>query len=206
MLPHTLFHPVVTFILVNLLAVTLRSDLAAELGPSALYLLVRIQLQFRLRGIVAIVVHTPLAFVVAFLFVHVLPSSRHVHHAAVLPKLAMHQFFGIAADRCGCETFTDIVYILELVLVNAIVLVNGASPRHRSYPATCCRVGALYQIVVAVRKISRHMFFLQVRSKLTPEIIISTLVLISTRSLYATNEDYKFMTTIRTKFLSYLDS
>lgn len=145
MLPFTLFHPVVAFSLVNLLAAALWSDPATILGPSAFYLLIRIQ--FRLRGIIeAFVVHVPLmAPVVAFLLVYILSSPRHIHHAAVSPKLALHQFFRIAAvivigDRRGRETVANFVYILESVLVDAILLVNAASPWYRSYLTSCCRV------------------------------------------------------------------
>jgi len=169
---HSLFLPVVTFILVNLLTVALRSDPAAVFGPSAFYLLIRIQ--FRLREITELVVHVHLmAPVITFLLMYVLSPPWHVYHAAVSPKLALHQFFGIATiidDRHGRETVADIVYTLESIFIDAILLVNAASPRHRSYPASCCRIRAFYQVIAAV--ISRHMFFLQVRSKLTPEIII----------------------------------
>lgn len=143
MLPYALFHPIITSILVNLLAVTFRSDPAAVLEPPAFHLLVRIQ--YRLRGITEVVVHIPLmmASVVAFLFVYVPPSPRHVHHAAVSPKLALHQLLGVAAiisDRRGRETVADIVHTLEPILVDAILLVDAASPRHRPYPASSSSV------------------------------------------------------------------
>lgn len=176
MLPYALFHPIITFILVNLFAAAFRPDPAAVLEPSAFHLLVRIQLRLiSLRGITEVVVHIPLmmASVVAFLFVYVLPSPRHVHHAAVSPKLALHQLAGIAAvisDRGGRETVADIVHTLEPILVDAILLVDAASPRHRPYPASNSRVWALYQVIVAVVKIGRHMFLLQVRAKLAPKL------------------------------------
>lgn len=175
MLPHALFHPIVTFILVNLLAAAFWLDPAAILEPSAFHLLVRIQ--YRLRGVIEVVIHVSLmASIVAFLFVYVLPSSRHVYHAAELPKLARHQFFGIAdiSDRRGREIVADIAHTLEPVLVDAIFLVDAASPRHCPYPASSSGVRTLYQIIVAVLKIGRHVFFLQVRSKLTSEITILT--------------------------------
>jgi len=204
MLPPALFHLVVTFILMNLLAAALRFDPAAVFGPSAFYLLVRIQ--FRLRGIIEPVVHVFLMVpVVAFLLVYILPSSRHVHHATIPPKLALHQFIGITTvivigDWCRCKIIADVVHTMDPVLINAILLMNAASPRHRSYPASCCKVRAIYQISVIVSKIRRHVFFLQVRSKLASEIIIS--ISINERTQFMQDwriEDYKLMTTTRTK-------
>lgn len=118
-----------------------------------------------------------MALVVAFLLVDVFPSSWHSHHAAVSLELALHQFVGIAAvivigDRCGRETVANVVYGLELVLIDAKLLVNATSPRHRSHPATRCGIRALHQILVTVMKIGRHVLLLQMRSKLTPEITI----------------------------------
>lgn len=194
MLPSALFHSIVTFILVNLSAAAFRSNPAAVLEPSAVYLLVRIQ--FRLWEIIKLVLHAPLASIVAFLFVYVLSSPRHVHHAAVSPKFALHQFVGAAAairDRHARETVADIVHPLEPILVDAILLVDAASPSHRSYIASSCSVWALYQIIVTVAKISRHVFFFQVRSKLAPEIIISISVLMNAILVRLTNGDHKVM-------------
>lgn len=142
----------------NLLTVALRSDPAAVFGPSAFYLLIRIQ--FRLREITELVVHL-MASVVTFLLVYVLSPPWHVHHAAVLPKLALHQFFGIATiigDSHGCKTVADIVHTLKSVFIDAILLVNAASPWHRSYLASYCRIRTFYQVIATF--ISR--LFLQV--------------------------------------------
>lgn len=173
MLPHALFHPIVTFILMNLFAAAFRLDSTAVFGPSTFYLLIGIQ--FRLRRIIEEpIVHIRLiAFVIAFLLMCVLSPPRHLHHAAILPKLALHQFFGITAviviaNRRGCETIADIVYTLKSVFIDAIPLVSDALRRLHSYPASCRKVRATYQRIVMI--IGRHIFFSQL-SKITSRLV-----------------------------------
>lgn len=186
-----LHHSVITLILMNLLAATLRPNPTAVFRPAALHLLFGIQ--FRLRRIREKLIVRLMAVVVALLLVNVFPPPRHAHHAAVSPELALHQFFGIAAviviaDRHGRECVADGVHAFELVPVVAKLLVNVTSPRHHSYPAAYQGIRTLHQIIVTVSEIGRHVLLLQVRPKLASRIIILTLIITLNTQLSAINK------------------
>lgn len=132
-----LFHPVITLVLVYLLATTFRSHSATVRGPSAFHLLLRIQFR-RHPDAIGLVVRLPvIASVVTLLLMHGLTPPRHSHHATVTPELALHQLLGIAVvividERRARQTLADVVHAVKLVLVDAKVLVNVASPWHRA--------------------------------------------------------------------------
>jgi len=172
LLVHAFLHPVIALVLVDCLAAPLRSDPAAVLGPSAFQLLVRVQFRFsRVREETA-VLSVPLTIpIVAFLLVRVLASPWHAHHAAVRSEPAVQQVVGtVIVDRRERETFVDVVQGLEIILVRAILLVDAASPRHHSHLASGCGESAVHQIIAAVTEIGRHALFLEMRSKLAPEV------------------------------------
>jgi len=177
-LVHAFLHPVIALVLVDCLATPLRSDSAAVLGPSAFQLLVRVQFRFsRVREETAFLsvplmrrVLSSTIPVVAFLLVRVLASPWHPHHAAVRPEPAVQQTVIVIVDPRGRETFVDVVQGLEIILVGAILLMDAASPRHHAHPASGCGESAIHQIIVAVREIRRHPLFLEMRSKLAPEV------------------------------------
>lgn len=180
-LESALLHPVVTLILMNLLAATLRPDPTAVSGPSAFHQFLGIEIRLaRINDIVVLVVirrRPTVVLVVALLLVRELPPPRHTHHAAASPELTLYHFVGIAVviaiDSRGRDTLADVVYTSIPVLVDAKALVDATSPRHRSNLAPYHGVRALHQIVVTMPQIGRQVFLLQMRSKLTSEIAIS---------------------------------
>lgn len=145
--------PIVAFFFMSQLSAVPWFNLTPINNPPTGNMWIRINFRFSAAYIarrkIFIVIFVMILPIVAFHLMHILPASRHLHHATVPIELALNHFFRITIfEMKGIKVALDVIQRIQSIFVYTQVFMHLLSPFWQSYVAADNAVSTAFQLTL----------------------------------------------------------